>query len=73
MLTTIPVITQVPSSVAPGETIMQTIELRFNVSESADLVIAPMPSNEAQCLMFYFGREFHVAMSTEALERELRN
>lgn len=69
----VPVITQVPSSVAPGETIMQTIELRFNISESADLVIAPMPSSDAQCLMWYYGREFHIAMSVEDLERELRN
>lgn len=52
---------------------MQTIELRFNISESADLVIAPMPSSDAQCLMWYYGREFHIAMSVEDLERELRN
>jgi len=70
---TLPIITQVPSSVAPGETIMQIIELRFNISESADLVIAPMPSNETQCLMWYFGREFYVAMSAEDLERALRD
>jgi hypothetical protein len=61
------IITQVPSTVSPGETVIQTIQLHFQVEGVTDIVIAPMPSSPDQSILFYQGREFHTAMSPEAL------
>ena len=63
----IPVLTQMPSTVAPGETVIQMIQLHFQVEGVTDIVIAPVPSSPEQSILFYQGREFHTAMSVEAL------
>ena len=63
----IPVLTQMPSTVAPGEMVMQTITLLFQTDGVTDVVIAPVPSSPEQSILFYQGREFHTALSVDAL------
>ena len=65
--TEVPIITQMPSTVAPGEMVMQTITLLFQTEGVTDIVIAPVPSSPEQSILYYHGRELHTALSVAAL------
>lgn len=48
-----------------------TIMLSFNMEAVADIVVAPVPSNAKQSVLYYYGREFHVALSVSELSEVL--
>jgi hypothetical protein len=67
----LPVLTQTPSTVAPGEVVLGTITLCFNLEGVSDIVLAPIPSNAKQSVLYYNGREFHIALSVAKLNKVL--